>query len=226
MVLPDNESLCLLIKPNTYETTCLRYSADVTDPSIEAQHRGRPRSERARQAVLCAVDDLLVEQGYAAMTMRGIAERAGVGRQTVYRWWSTKAEILLEACVSDARKELHTPVRKDPRKDLVTYLTALAHFLTANDAGLAFRALVGEAQHDHTVRDQVAQADVLSPSAHAVLARVRPELPLMPATPLATDQLIGPVLTRLLTRQTSLSAREIGAHVSTLSRAWGPLPAP
>jgi AcrR family transcriptional regulator len=42
------------------------------------------RSEEARRAVLGAVDDLLVEVGYAAMTMKGIAERAGVGRQTVY----------------------------------------------------------------------------------------------------------------------------------------------
>ena len=60
---------------------------------------GRPRSESARRAVLNAVDDMLVEHGYAALTLKGIAEQAGVGRQTIYRWWSTKAEILHEAGV-------------------------------------------------------------------------------------------------------------------------------
>src|SRR3954468_12929206 len=106
--------------------------------------RGRPRSEPARRAVLEAVDDLLVEQGYAAMTMKGIAERAGVGRQTVYRWWSTKAEILLEACITDARDELASSAATDACADLVGYLKALTEFLTTSPAGLAYRALLGE----------------------------------------------------------------------------------
>jgi AcrR family transcriptional regulator len=61
-----------------------RYDAYVIEPKSRG---GRPRSEQAREAVLHAVDDLLLEVGYAALTMKGIAERAGVGRQTVYRWW-------------------------------------------------------------------------------------------------------------------------------------------
>src|SRR3954452_848903 len=91
---------------------------------------GRPRSESARIAVLHAVDDLLGEVGYAAMTMKGIAERAGVGRQTVYRWWSTKAEILLEGCLTDAREELAVPPHPTPAGDLLAYLTVLTEFLT------------------------------------------------------------------------------------------------
>ena len=58
---------------------------------------GRPRSEAARQAILAAALDLVQQDGYRAVTIKGIAERAGVGRQTVYRWWQTKAEVLLEA---------------------------------------------------------------------------------------------------------------------------------
>src|SRR5829696_6510095 len=91
---------------------------------------GRPRSERARRAVLHAVDDLLVDGGYAAMTMKGIAERAGVGRQTVYRWWSTKAEILFDACVEDAEEELVVPVAATAGEELLGYLTSLNRFLT------------------------------------------------------------------------------------------------
>src|SRR6185312_12895328 len=113
----------------------------------------RPRSEEARVAVLHAVDDLLVDVGYAAMTMKGIAERAGVGRQTLYRWWTTKAEILLEAIVDDVAEELTIPACPRVADDLVTYLRALTAFLVAAPAGLAYRALVGEAQHDPAVRD-------------------------------------------------------------------------
>jgi AcrR family transcriptional regulator len=185
-----------------------------------ASRTGRPRSERARLAVLHAVDDLLVDVGYAAMTMKGIAERAGVGRQTVYRWWSNKAEILLEACLADARKELAVPPRDDPAEDLLAYLTALTGFLTTAPPGLAYRALVGEAQHDPAVRDLLAPTDLLADSARAVLDRVRRSAPGMPAPALAAAQLTGPVVTRILTTPAPLSEPELTAHARSLLCAW------
>jgi AcrR family transcriptional regulator len=169
--------------------------------------------------VLEAVDDLLVEQGYARMTMKGIAERAGVGRQTVYRWWSTKAEILLEACVADAH-ELRTPARPEPAEDLLTYLTAVTSFLTRDDAGLAYRALLGEAQHDPAVRELIVAADLLAPSAAAVLARVRPAAPGMPGARLAAAQLLGPVLAEILGGPRPLGPRLLCEHATQLLRAW------
>ena len=119
-----------------------RYNEIVQTSEVAPPTPGRPRSEAARRAVLHAVDDMLVEVGYAAMTMKGIAERAGVGRQTVYRWWSTKAQILLEACVDDARSELTTPRRGDAQRNLLDYLVALTEFLTGSPAGLAYRCLL------------------------------------------------------------------------------------
>jgi AcrR family transcriptional regulator len=191
-----------------------------SDPPAGAR-RGRPRSERARQAVLEAVDDLLVDVGYAAMTMKGIAERAGVGRQTVYRWWSTKAEILLEACVADVREDLVIPPHPDPADDLLAYLKALTEFLTTEPAGLGYRALVGEAQHDLAVRDLVDRADPLTESARDVLDRVRDSVPGLPEPELCTAQLTGPVVTRILTRSTPLPEPLLAAHVASLLRAWG-----
>jgi AcrR family transcriptional regulator len=182
---------------------------------------GRPRSERARQAVLEAVDDLLVDVGYAAMTMKGIAERAGVGRQTVYRWWSTKAEILLEACLADAREELAVPPHPDPADDLLAYLRALTEFLMTAPAGLGYRALIGEAQHDDAVRDLVDGADPLTESARDVLDRVRRDLPDPPDPELCAAQLTGPVVARILTTSTPLADPLLAAHVTSLLRAWG-----
>lgn len=181
---------------------------------------GRPRSERARRAVLHAVDDMLVDIGYAAMTIKGIAEHAGVGRQTVYRWWSTKAEILLEASVIDAGEALTTPAEDDPVADLTTYLQALVDFLTTSPAGMAYRALLGEAQHDSAVQALVGEADLLTASTAAVLDRVRASAAAMPHAGLAAAQLTGPVVTAILTARPPWTAEQLRLHAATLIKGW------
>ncbi|MFG3317143.1 TetR/AcrR family transcriptional regulator [Streptomyces sp. NPDC048171] len=55
------------------------------------------RSQRSRQAIYDAALALVGEVGYPKTTIEGIASRAGVGKQTIYRWWSSKADVLLEA---------------------------------------------------------------------------------------------------------------------------------
>jgi AcrR family transcriptional regulator len=113
-------------------------------------HRGNRhgRSELARLAILAAADDLLVERGFAGLTMEGIATRAGVAKQTIYRWWPSKTAVLLDAYGADAAEDLTAPESGDLAADLRTHLRNLAEFLTATDAGAVFRALVGQAQHD------------------------------------------------------------------------------
>ena len=161
---------------------------------------GRPRSEDARIAVLRAVDDMLVAEGYAAMTMKGIAERAGVGRQTVYRWWSSKAEILLEASAHDAARELAVQPAGDPVAEVTHFLGALATFLRSSDAGLAYRALLGEAQHDSGVAEMLREADILGSAGRAVIERLREQGVF--AGEVDSDalvaELVGPLLYRVL----------------------------
>lgn len=181
---------------------------------------GRPRSEDARLAVLHAVDNLLVEQGYAAMTMKGIAERAKVGRQTVYRWWSSKAEILLEASAADAVRELTVPEHADPETEVAAFLTALAAFLTTSDAGLGYRALLGEAQHDRAVTELLRGADVLGDAARAVIRSIRERGALPTGDPERDTQcdeaalaaeLVGPLLFRILVEDWRGSPEELRA---------------
>lgn len=68
----------------------------------ETRRPGRPRSESARRAVVNATTELVLSVGYDALTYEAIAERAGVSRQTIHRWWPRKSSIIAEAVVSNA----------------------------------------------------------------------------------------------------------------------------
>ncbi|MCU1490585.1 MAG: hypothetical protein JWM85_1990, partial [Acidimicrobiaceae bacterium] len=69
----------------------MKYSREVPAGSVSAPSRpGRPRSERARLAILEAAADLLIEGGLHAATIEAIAARAGVSKVTIYKWWPTR----------------------------------------------------------------------------------------------------------------------------------------
>lgn len=73
-----------------------RAGLDEADP-VAPRGRGRPRSEEAHRAILAAVIDLLGEQGLNGLTMEAVAARAGVGKTTIYRRWSNKNDLVVEA---------------------------------------------------------------------------------------------------------------------------------
>src|SRR5689334_21194750 len=64
----------------------IRFITAMTAPSTP-RRRGRPRSERAHNAILDAATDLLLTHGLDAASMDAVAERAGVSKATIYRWW-------------------------------------------------------------------------------------------------------------------------------------------
>jgi AcrR family transcriptional regulator len=114
-------------------------------PKGRALHR---RDENARLAVLHAADDLLVERGFGGVTIEGIAARAGVAKQTIYRWWPSKVDILLDTLIDDASSQLSIPATGSTLDSTRRYLRSLARFLTKEPAGRVLLALIGEAQHD------------------------------------------------------------------------------
>ncbi|MFJ4683144.1 TetR/AcrR family transcriptional regulator [Streptomyces sp. NPDC091377] len=69
----------------------------TTGPESRTAPDASRRSEKSRRAIYAAAMELVVESGYAKTTIEGIAARAGVGKQTIYRWWSSKADVLMEA---------------------------------------------------------------------------------------------------------------------------------
>jgi AcrR family transcriptional regulator len=165
-------------------------------------HRAERRSERARRAILNAADDLLVEVGYAGVTIEGIAARAGVGKQTIYRWWSSKADVLMDNFSTDARSELALPDLGSVREDLLAYLRQLALFLTEAPAGAVLTALIGQAQHDRAMAATFRDSHLAEhrERERTLLWRgiARGELPADLDVDTALAELIGPVYYRVL----------------------------
>jgi AcrR family transcriptional regulator len=168
------------------------------------------RSERARIAVLEAADDLLAERGLAGVTIEGIAARAGVAKQTIYRWWGSKNDILFDALIADAGEHFTVPAHGDLGRDLREHLGQLAVFLTTTDAGAVFRALAGQAQQDPAVAARF-QAEVLAPQRERdrmpfLAAIERGQLAACTDIDLAVDQVVGPVYYRALITGESVTA--------------------
>ncbi|MDH6216134.1 TetR/AcrR family transcriptional regulator [Streptomyces pseudovenezuelae] len=185
-------------------TSVARAEAGGTGEGSGRRHHGNRhgRSEGARQAVLEAADDLLVEKGFAGVTMEGIAARAGVAKQTLYRWWSAKTDILMDALLQDAVEDLTPPDTGDLARDLSAYLRQLAWFLGESDPGAVFRALIAQAQLDpgfaRDFRSRCLEPQRLRD--RAVLQRAL-DAGLLPADvdiEAETDQLVGPLYYRVL----------------------------
>ena len=112
---------------------------------------GRPRSEETRTRILAAAIAELEERGYAALTIEGIATRAGAGKQTIYRWWPSKADVVLEAILELAAARIPEPDTGSLRGDLDAFLAA-----TFRQRGqrLVLIGLMAEALLDPVFHDQ------------------------------------------------------------------------
>lgn len=91
-----------------------------------ARRPGRPRSERARQAILAAVMELAAAEGPASLHMEAIAKRAGVSKETLYRWWPSKTEALLDAMAEYGQQAVPVPDTGTLLGDLREFLRATA----------------------------------------------------------------------------------------------------
>jgi AcrR family transcriptional regulator len=172
-------------------------------PKGRAPHR---RDEQARLAVLHAADDLLVERGFGGVTIEGIAARAGVAKQTIYRWWPSKVDILLDTLIEDAGRQLTIEDTGSAVECTRRYLRRLARFLVRDPAGKVLLALIGEAQHDPEMA-RAFHERYLAPRREREREMLRRgvdcgELSVELDIDAALDALCGPILYRALTGRT------------------------
>ncbi|MER6250017.1 TetR/AcrR family transcriptional regulator [Streptomyces sp. NPDC001584] len=165
---------------------------------------GPRRSESIRVAVLNAADDLLVEQGFAATTIEGIAARAGVAKQTIYRWWKSKVEILLDALEDDALEGLAwAEPAGTAAEDLTAHLHRVADFFQ-EPAGQVLQALLGHAQLDQDAAASLREGFLLKQRARdlaglaAIIERHTGRTPDEENLDRLADLLLGPIYYRVL----------------------------
>ena len=188
----------------------------VTDQTDQVRP-GRKRSEDSRRAILAATFELTAECGYAGLTIDGIAARSGTGKQTIYRWWPSKTDILFEALMVDAAEFFTTPDHGELGPDLRDRLGQVASFLTETDAGAVVRALAGQAQHDPAVAARFAAEFVAAQRDRDRepfrRAAARGDLAAGTDIELAIDELAGPVYYRVLVTRESVPRRFTDALV-------------
>jgi AcrR family transcriptional regulator len=169
------------------------------------------RSERARRAIHAATRELVGEQGFAKVTVEAIAARAGVGKQTIYRWWPSKCAIVLDVLIADNVQDndsLTLPDTGDLAADVRPVLVGIAAYFTDPTNDKLLRAVTAEMQYDTKLAADVLD-ELLRPQFDAIVARIdRAGLTTphgSPADPqIIAEQLVGPILHRWLLRRARL----------------------
>lgn len=163
---------------------------------------GRKRSEQSRLAILTATLELVAEAGYGALTIEGIAARSGVGKQTIYRWWPSKADVLLDALATKADLQIPVPDTGSFRADLAGFLGSTFAMGGKSPVADTLRALMAQAQIDpefgHRFREDflVRRRDALGELVGR--ARERGELPPGVQSGTVIDVVFGTLWYRLL----------------------------
>lgn len=161
------------------------------------------RNTAAHRAVLDAAWALLDADGWQAVTVDRIAAAAGVGKQTIYRWWRGKADVVFEAFLDRSRAELPARRARDLPGLLRENARNFVRLYAGTSLGRHLRELLGAAQHDPDLADAMRDRwfsprreplrEALREAQHAGL--VRPEIDV----DTILDLLFGALHYRLLT---------------------------
>ena len=123
--------------------------ADTHIPAgLGPPRRGRPRSEQADRAILAAAAQILAERGLSGMSIEEVASRAGVGKTTIYRRWTSRGTLALDAFLAEFQGQQPLPDTGTLRGDLLAALRAWIRAVTRTSAGPILAGLIAEAQRD------------------------------------------------------------------------------
>ncbi len=193
-----------------------------------AAQRGRPRSETAHKAVLAAAAELLLDHGLHAVSMDAVAERAGVSKATIYRWWPKKEILALDMLFTQWAAV--TPQRYESgalRSDLVALLLAWTRLVTSRPYGRVAAALLTEARTDPAFSAEY-QRRILEPrrdQARMIFADAvaRGEISGETKVEVAIDLLYGPLYHRLLHGHAPLDDEFVDDIVDMVLRGIQPM---
>jgi AcrR family transcriptional regulator len=170
----------------------------ATTPTVKARRTGG-RSARVRAAVLRATLDTLLADGADDLSIRDVAQRAGVHETSIYRRWGTRANLILDAVLSEIQAAVPVPDTGSLRGDLLALLAAIAAFITTPVGELLLRlALRNDMPEDQDARERFWTERFLT--GQTVLQRAQSRGELRPGLDyrLTIQTLIGALYVRLL----------------------------
>lgn len=168
----------------------------------------RRRNQRSHQAILKAAAELLAEKGYGDVCIEAIAARARVGKQTIYRWWSCKAGVIMEAFADRDGSVTSTPDTGSVKEDLYQIIQQMLAVLTQTTTGAALTGLIAETQIDPNLAEAFREQFIKSRRqvTRTILERgiARGELRKDLNLELVIDGIYGPVWYRMLLKHAPL----------------------
>lgn len=179
----------------------------VSDADGCAPRRGRPRSAEVDEAVLLATVELLGEVGVSRLSMDEVAERAKVSKATIYRRWSSKEALVIDA-LNGATSHLDDPDTGTLRGDLERYLRQVARRFKTGRMSDVLPHLIEVACHDPALRsslDHYVQTRRRPLMAIVERARERGEIRDGVDLEVLVDAIIGPFIYRRLLSRMPLS---------------------
>ncbi len=184
---------------------------------------GRPRSEEAHQAILDATLALLVESGFSALTVEGVATRAGVGKATIYRRWRSKIHLVIEAFRQlPGLEEVNSgSVVSDLEKMLADYL----HMFNSTPLSVVVPSLAGERRHnpelselfDPLLRER-RQPIIRALERGVERGEIRSDLDL----DLAADLIFGPIVMRVFFTGAKIHPKIVGPVINAVLQGITP----
>ena len=187
------------------------------------------RSERSRLAILTATRELIGDVGYAKLTIEAIAARAGVGKQTIYRWWPSKGAVVFDSLLALSEGPdggIDLPDTGDIETDLKAVLRATAAEFSDPGFEAPIRALNTEIINDPDLA-AVYREKMERPMREAKLRRLRGAQDAGQLSPdadldLLLDMLYSPLTQRWLLRSGPLDDHFADALVDATLRAFRP----
>lgn len=182
----------------------------------------RRRSEKSRTAIVTATRELLLERGFDGLTIEAVAARAGVGKQTIYRWWPSRPALVADVMLQDADKMLasvdHT---EDLSADLVRWVGKLVASLTTVRGSAMLRILtVACMEHEDTAVKL--RAGFSAPLHDSVRTRLVAAGIDAPAAESAADAIVGGVVYPILSEPQGYSRRRAERTTRIIVEALGP----
>jgi AcrR family transcriptional regulator len=163
---------------------------------------GRPRSERAHQAILTAAREILIEEGFASMRLEHVAARAGVGKATIYRRWPSKEALAQELLTQLAGPHIEVADSGSTRDELLAAVTNPMRAVTETDFGPVIKAMLSQIASNPRIGDPF-RATVVEARREEITKVIqrgiaRGDLRADADAGVATELLAGPVYFRLM----------------------------